>query len=142
MIPRLNDLFEKENEIYFQQDWAPSHFHDNVRNFLDRTFNQRWMGRRGSATVFSPQSPDLNPSRFLHLGNFKEHGVRYKTTNTGLTERLDWTCHQWYSISNNPDGISLCSTSLLGLYCGRRWTFWKVRDMGGSAGELSEELVT
>ena len=31
---------------------------------------------------------------------------------------------KWYSISNNPDGMSLCSTSLLGTYCGRRWTFW------------------
>ena len=28
-----------------------------------------------------------------------------------------------YSISNNPDGMSLCSKSLLGVYCGRRWTF-------------------
>ena len=27
------------------------------------------------------------------------------------------------SISNNPDGVSLCSTSLLGVYCDRRWTF-------------------
>ena len=27
------------------------------------------------------------------------------------------------SISNNPDDMSLCSTSLLGVYCGRRWTF-------------------
>ena len=35
-----------------------------------------------------------------------------------------WTCHQWYSISNNPDGMSLCWTSLLGVHCGRWWTFW------------------
>ena len=40
LIPRLNDLFESESEIYFQQDGAPPHFHVNVRNFLDRTFNQ------------------------------------------------------------------------------------------------------
>ena len=32
--------------------------------------------------------------------------------------------HHWYSISNNPDGMSLSWTSLLGVYCGRRWTFW------------------
>ena len=29
-----------------------------------------------------------------------------------------------YSISNNPDGMSPCSTSLLELYCDRRWKFW------------------
>ena len=26
MIPRLNDLFENENEVYFQQDGAPFTF--------------------------------------------------------------------------------------------------------------------
>ena len=40
MIPRLNDLSENENKVYFQQDGAPPHFHINVRNFLDRTFSQ------------------------------------------------------------------------------------------------------
>ena len=34
------------------------------------------------------------------------------------------TQHKLYYISNNPDEMSLCSTSLLGVYCGRRWTFW------------------
>ena len=66
----------------------------------------------------------FNPSRLLPLGNFKEQGVCHKTTNTGGTERSHWTCHQLYSISNNPDGMSLCSKSLLGVYCGRRWRFW------------------
>ena len=71
MILRLNDLFEKENEVYFQQDWAPAHFHDNVRNFLDRTFNERWMGRKGSATEFPPRSPDLIPLDFYLWGTLK-----------------------------------------------------------------------
>ena len=106
---------------YFQQDGIPPHFHVNVRNFLDHTFNQRWIGWRGSAMEFPPRSPDLTPlDYFLPLWNSKEHGVRHKTTNTGGTERPDWTWHQWYSISNIPDGLSLCSTSLLGVYCGRR----------------------
>ena len=61
MIPQLNDLFENKNEVYVQQDGAPPHFHINVRNFLDHTVNQRWIGRRGSATEFPPRSPDLTP---------------------------------------------------------------------------------
>ena len=52
--------------------------------------------------------------RLLPLGNIKEQGVRHKTTITGGTERSDWTCHQWYCISNNPDDMSICPTS-------RRW---------------------
>ena len=39
MIPRLNDLFENENEVYFQQDGAPLYLHVNIKNVLDRTFN-------------------------------------------------------------------------------------------------------
>ena len=84
MIPCLKDIFENENDVYIQQDGAPPHFHINVRHFLDRTFNQRWIGRRRSATEFPPRIPDLTP-----LGNFEEHGVRHKTTNTGGTERSD-----------------------------------------------------
>ena len=91
MIPRLNELFENENEVYFQQDGAPPHFHVNVRNFLARTFSERWIGRRGNATEFPPRSPDLTP---LDVGNLKKRGVRHKTTNTGGTERSDSTCHQ------------------------------------------------
>ena len=71
-------------------------------------------GRKGSSTdnenadaikqVFALIS-QFNPSWLLPLWNFKEHGVRHKTTNTGGTERSDWTCHQWYSMSNNPYGM-------------------------------------
>ena len=73
MIPRINDLFENENEVYFQKDGASPHFHVTVRNFLDRTLNQRWIGRRGSAMDFPPRSPDLT---LLRLGNFKEHATK------------------------------------------------------------------
>ena len=72
-------------------------------------------------------SPDLTPLHLYFWSTFKEHGVRHKTINTVRTERSDWTFHQCYSISNNPVGMLLCSTSLLGVYCGRRWTFEHVR---------------
>ena len=88
MILHLNDLFENENEVYFQQDGAPPHFRVNVRNFLDRTFNQNGLDEeevlRSPATISR-----FNPSRLLPLGNFKELGIRHKTTNTRGTERSD-----------------------------------------------------
>lgn len=71
MIPQINDLFDNENEVYFQQDGAPPHFHVNVRNFLDQQFNQRWIGRRGSATEFPARSPDLTPLDFYLWGTLK-----------------------------------------------------------------------
>ena len=71
IIPRLNDLIENENEVYFQQGGALPHLHVNVRNFLDRTVSQRWIGRRGSATDFPPRSPDLTPLNFYLRGTLK-----------------------------------------------------------------------
>ena len=65
----------------------------------------------------------FNPSRLLPLVNFKEHSVRHKTTNTGGTEKSDWTYHQRHSVSNNPGGMSLCSTSSLGMSSAHSPTF-------------------
>ncbi|KAJ4442372.1 hypothetical protein ANN_03958 [Periplaneta americana] len=72
MIPRLNDLFENENGFYFEQDGTSAHFHVNARNFLDRTLNQRWIGRRGSAAGLPPRSPDLTPPDFYLWGPLKD----------------------------------------------------------------------
>ena len=69
--PGLNDLFENKNEFYFQHGGDPSHFHVDVRNFLHRTFNQRWTGRRGSPTEFPPRSPDLTPLGIYFCGTIK-----------------------------------------------------------------------
>ena len=71
MIPRLNDLFENKTEVYVQQDGAPPHFHVNVRNFLDHTFNQRIIGRKGSATEFPLRSPDLTALNLYLWGTLK-----------------------------------------------------------------------
>ena len=67
MISCLNDLFKNENEVYFQLDGAPRHFHVNVRNNPDYTFNQIWIQRIGSAIEFSPRFPDLAPLDYRHL---------------------------------------------------------------------------
>ena len=47
----------------------------------------------------------------------RENGIEKSSVNRILRVQ------KWYSISNNPDGMSLCSTLLLAVYCGRRWTF-------------------
>ncbi|KAJ4432774.1 hypothetical protein ANN_21413 [Periplaneta americana] len=72
MIPRLNDLFDNEDGYYFQQDGAPAHFHVNVRNFLKRIFNHRWIGRRENATELPLRSRDLTPPDFYLWGALKE----------------------------------------------------------------------
>ena len=71
MIPRLNYLFENKNEVYFQKDGTPPYFHANWRNFLYRTLNQRWTGRRGSATDCSLLSPFLTHLDFYLWATLK-----------------------------------------------------------------------
>ena len=58
-MPRIREQFGDE-EFYFQQDGAPSHYHRDVRAYLDENLPKRWIWRRGSIE-FPPRSPDLTP---------------------------------------------------------------------------------
>lgn len=59
------------NSLYFQHDGAPPHFATAVRNFLDETFPDKWIGRRGPIE-FPPRSPDLTPMDFCVWGIIKD----------------------------------------------------------------------
>ncbi|GFX02091.1 DUF4817 domain-containing protein [Trichonephila clavipes] len=62
--------------MWFQQDGAPSHYARHVREHLDRTFPNRWIGR-GGPVAWSPRSPDLSPLDFFLWGAMK--GLVYDT---------------------------------------------------------------
>lgn len=51
IVPAMVDAAEDQNidfdDVYFQQDGAPAHFARDVRDFLDDTFPDRWIGRGG-----------------------------------------------------------------------------------------------
>ena len=59
------------NKLYFQQDGAPPHYATAVRNLLDETFPDKWIGRRGPIE-FPPQSPDITPMDFFVWGVIKD----------------------------------------------------------------------
>lgn len=59
------------NKILFQQDGAPAHYSTEVREWLNLTFPDRWIGRRG-AIEWSPRSPDLTPLDFFLWGYLKQ----------------------------------------------------------------------
>ncbi|GFW07589.1 DUF4817 domain-containing protein [Trichonephila clavipes] len=56
--------------MWFQQDGAPSHYARHVREHLDRTFPNRWIGC-GGPVAWPPRSPDLSPLDFLLWGAMK-----------------------------------------------------------------------
>ena len=55
---------------WFQHDGAPAHFQNEVREYLDRTYPNRWIGR-GGPVQWPARSPDLNPLDFYLWGHMK-----------------------------------------------------------------------
>lgn len=64
LIPNPLNPDYPDEELIFQQDGAPPHYAANVRTFLDETFPNRWIGRRGPIE-WPPRSPDLTPMDFF-----------------------------------------------------------------------------
>ncbi|CAH2010232.1 unnamed protein product [Acanthoscelides obtectus] len=78
----LNDRRYIANRLMFQQDGAPPHAL-RVRQYLDQTFPDRWIGRRG-AIEWPPRSPDLSPLDFFMWGHLKSK--IYATQPTSLED--------------------------------------------------------
>lgn len=67
----LDDVsLDSRNKMWLQLDGAPPHFSTNVRNYLDREFPNKWIGR-GGPHVFPPRSPDLTSMDFFFWGYIK-----------------------------------------------------------------------
>lgn len=59
------------NRMWLQLDGAPAHFKRSVRNYLNRKFPNRWIGRDGPCN-WPPRSPDLTCMDFFLWGYVKE----------------------------------------------------------------------
>lgn len=82
------------DRIWLQQDGAPPHYAREVREFLDETFFERWMGRRGTIE-WPPRSPDLTPLDYFLWGHLKN--VVYKTKPLDLEDlkrRIENECRR------------------------------------------------
>lgn len=58
-------------DMWFMLDGAPAHFDVRVRNLLDQTYPNKWIGR-GAPVPWSARSPDLNPLDFYLWGHLKQ----------------------------------------------------------------------
>jgi hypothetical protein len=61
------------NRMWFMHDGAPAHFSLAARQFLNRTFANRWIGRGAEMPnqPWPPRCPDLNPLDFFLWGHLK-----------------------------------------------------------------------
>ena len=91
-LPAIQDL--KTLDTYFQQDGAPAHYSLEVRTFLDKNFNGRWIGRRGSVE-WPPRSPDITPLDFFLWGYLKSKVfVNRALTLDELRQKITQQCQQ------------------------------------------------
>lgn len=76
------------NGMWFQLDGATPHYQLNVRNWLNREFQDRWIGRAGP-TNWPARSPGLTPCDFFLWGFIKN--IVYKeevTTKQNMKDRI------------------------------------------------------
>ena len=77
--------------VVYQEDGAPPHFALPVREYLNRTFPNRWIGR-GSPRLWAARSPDLTPMDFFLWGFVKDKVYRTKVRNLAVLKQRSM-CH-------------------------------------------------
>lgn len=86
LVPYLKS-HRKLRSSYFQQDGAAPHFALIVRDFLNRHFSQKWIGR-GGALHWPARSPDLTPLDFFLWGYLKNNVYRHRPDNLQQLEEI------------------------------------------------------
>jgi len=69
----MAQLNEDSNDYTFQQDGSPTHYHKDVRGYLNRNLPQRWIGRTGKeddALIGGHYGPRIQPR-----ANFSSGGL-------------------------------------------------------------------
>ncbi|GFY02428.1 DUF4817 domain-containing protein [Trichonephila clavipes] len=87
----------------FQQDGAPAHFSISVRNHLDATCGERWIGR-GGPVHWRPRSPDLSCLDYFFWGQMKS--LVYETPVNSAEELVAHISAAAGEIRNTPEMLS------------------------------------
>ena len=81
-------LEQYQPQVIFQQDGAPRHWGLEVRQFLNDTFPERWIGR-DAPIPWPPRSPNITPLDFFLFGYVKNIVYRTKVSNVSdLQQRI------------------------------------------------------
>ncbi|GFW16819.1 uncharacterized protein TNCV_2759471 [Trichonephila clavipes] len=89
--------------LWFQQDGAPAHFSISVRNHLDATCGERWIGR-GGPVHWPPRSPDLSCLDYFFWGQMKS--LVYETPVNSAEELVARISAAAGEIRNTPEMLS------------------------------------
>lgn len=79
-----DNLFNLDlNNVFFQQDGAPSHNARRINDILNERFGEQWMGTNGPVR-WPARSPDLTPLDFFLWGFLKNE--IYETRSNNINE--------------------------------------------------------
>ena len=91
-VPQIK---EAGDDLIFQQDGAPPHWAHIVRDYLNETFPNQWIGRGAGKSdgkgllEWPPRLPDLTPLDFFLWGHVKQLVFRVKVRDMQhLIERI------------------------------------------------------
>jgi len=94
ILPQLleNIPLNIRQSMWYQQDGCPAHSARTITIFLDRTFEDRWIGRSG-IQKWPPRSPDLTPLDFYLWGKLKQQVYNeVPTSKEDMKERIRRAC--------------------------------------------------
>ncbi|GFX32849.1 uncharacterized protein TNCV_889851 [Trichonephila clavipes] len=95
--------------MWFQQDGAPAHFSISVRNHLDSTCGERWIGR-GGPVHWPPRSSDLSCLDYFFWGQMKS--LVYETPVNSAEELVARISAAAGEIRNTPEMLSNVQRSM------------------------------
>jgi len=98
------------SQIYFQHDGAPPHYTRHVRDYLNESFPNRWLGH-GGPVAWPLRSPDLTPLDYYLWGHMKT--LVYETKVNSRAAMCDCIFGVAEHIHNHPDVIASATQSLL-----------------------------
>jgi len=86
--------------MYFQHDGAPPHYTRHVREYLNESFPNRWLGRGGP---WPRRSPDLTPLYYYLWGHMKTLVYEIKVDSREALRHCIFAVAE--HIRNHPDNI-------------------------------------
>ena len=97
------------SQMYFQHDGPPPHYTRHVRDYLNKSFPDRWLGR-GGPVAWPPRSPDLTPLDFYLCGHMKTLVYESKAdSRAALRDRIFAAAEH---IRNHPNNIVSATQSI------------------------------
>lgn len=95
LIGLLEDIpLEIRQTMIYQNDGCPAHFARPVREYFDRNYRNRWIGRNGPI-LWPARSPDITPVDFYVWGRLKQLVYDEEiVTRDHLVRKINAACEQ------------------------------------------------